>query len=1016
MSRILEQPDSGELSPQMLEYIVKVRKDGDPYLYLGHYNLTSVPAQVMSLEQVETINLTSNNLRTVPAELGRLPRLRHVILIDNPIESLPRLPGLAIDGATYRRCCRQIAREDLADLVIGPDDAEDEDERWWVTEWPNLVSLRSLTLGRWSITIGHTHAPPSQTMLTLLRLTEQLPGLKRLAIRGLGIGAVPGQVARLRELAELDLSALGLTALPEWLGDMALESLSAVDNRLTALPWSMKALTKLRHLDLSYNSLTTIPDVVFELRTLQTLRMDDCRLTEVPSAILRLSALEGLDLRGNEIESPPKEIVDKGLDAIRDYWRQRGESGVDYLCEAKLIILGEPGAGKTSLARKIQDAGYRLREGEKSTEGIDVIRYQFPTGVRARHDGREEILSRNFQVNIWDFGGQEIYHATHQFFLTRRSVYVLVCDDRKEDTDFSYWLQVVETLSDASPVLIVQNEKQDRTRDINGSSLRARFSNIRDVLATNLDTNRGLDRVVQTIRRELEALPHVGVGLPATWKAVREAIEKDPRDYIDAGAYFEICERHGFSRREDELQLSGYLHDLGICLHFHDDALLKNVVVLKPSWATDAVYRVLDDKGVIAARGEFSNADLARIWSEPKYRGMHDELVRLMMKFQLCYRLESDGSYIAPQLLSSEKPSYPWEPSGGLTVHYTYVFMPKGILTRFIVAMHHLIADDDLVWRTGVVLQRDGSRAEVIEEYADRRIRVRVAGPNPQGLLTLVDDQLQRLRASFPRLQCDRLLPCPCSECRAAAEPYCFSVERLVKMARKNAQIQCHNSGEMVEASQLLRDALPGALTADGQLPLGSGTVAAAVVAAPAREVFVSYGWTPESSAVVDRVQAALEGHGIRLLRDRQQVRYKDSIREFMRRMGQGKAIVVIVSDKYLTSEHCMFEMLEIAKAHGLRERIFPIVMPDANIYKATGRAAYVGYWEAEWNALDAELKKLRGDNLQGLQDDLNLYSEIRRLFDGIAETLRDMNALSPDEHQDAGFDQLIERIRSQVG
>ena len=72
-----------------------------------------------------------------------------------------------------------------------------------------------------------------------------------------------------------------------------------------------------------------------------------------------------------------------------------------------------------------------------------------------------------FRVNIWDFGGQEIYHATHQFFLTKRSLYVLVADTRKEDTDFYYWLNAVELLSDNSPLLIVKNEKQDRHREIN---------------------------------------------------------------------------------------------------------------------------------------------------------------------------------------------------------------------------------------------------------------------------------------------------------------------------------------------------------------------------------------------------------------------------------------------------------------------------------------------------------------------------------------------------------------------
>ena len=77
-----------------------------------------------------------------------------------------------------------------------------------------------------------------------------------------------------------------------------------------------------------------------------------------------------------------------------------------------------------------------------------------------------------------------------------------------------------------------------------------------------------------------------------------------------------MSEKHGFTRRDDKLQLSGYLHDLGICLHFQDDPLLKNTVVLKPSWGTDAVYRVLDDSEVIAAHGHFTRGQLARAFGQ----------------------------------------------------------------------------------------------------------------------------------------------------------------------------------------------------------------------------------------------------------------------------------------------------------------------------------------------------------------------------------------------------------------
>ena len=566
-------------------------------------------------------------------------------------------------------------------------------------------------------------------------------------------------------------------------------------------------------------------------------------------------------------------------------------------------------------------------------------------------------------------------------------------------------------LTNASPLLIVQNEKQDRARDINLSQLRGQFANLRGAMATNLDSNRGLDEVIKRIREELAGLPHVGVGLPATWKRVREALEQDPRDYISLEEFLAICQQHGFTRREDKLQLSGYLHDLGICLHFQNDAVLKNTVILKPAWGTDAVYRVLDDTRVIAARGKFTLDDLSRIWLDAKYAGMQSELLRLMMNFKLCYALEDERTFIAPQLLSSDQPSYPWEASAGLIVRYEYQFLPKGVLTRFIVATNHLIASEGLVWKTGVILERAGSRAEVIEEYNQRRIRVRVCGADQRGLLAIVDDQLERIHRSFPRLVYDRYLPCPCSECQGKAEPYAFPLEKLQKRAARDQSIQCYSSGEMVDAALLIRDILPGAIRREGYI-----REASMAAPPPSREVFVSYAWTDESNAFVDRLQKALEQHEVRLIRDREEMRYKDSIRDFMRRLGQGKAVVTVISDKYLKSENCMFEMLEIERTGALRGRIFPIVLADANIYKAPGRAQYVRHWEEQIRELDEALKTVRGDSLTNLQAELTLYADIRRMFDSITGILRDMNALTPDQHAGSGFDELVRQIRAQVG
>ena len=224
--------------------------------------------------------------------------------------------------------------------------------------------------------------------------------------------------------------------------------------------------------------------------------------------------------------------------------------------------------------------------------------------------------------------------------------------------------------------------------------------------------------------------------------------------------------------RDDKLQLSGYLHDLGICLHFQDDPVLKNTVVLKPKWGTDAVYRVLDDHTVADHRGRFGPYDLARTWSDEQYSTMRDELLRLMKRFQLCYQLPGTEAYIAPQLLSPARQTYEGDSRGGLVLRYDNDFMPKGILTRFIVAVNHLIAEQSLVWKSGVILAREGSRAEVIEDYPRRKITMHVNGADSRGLLAIVDDQLERIHASFPRLKYDKFLPCNCEVCQTHDEPF----------------------------------------------------------------------------------------------------------------------------------------------------------------------------------------------------------------------------------------------------
>ena len=599
------------------------------------------------------------------------------------------------------------------------------------------------------------------------------------------------QTAKKRQLESLDLSSYHwaedsqkLTQIPEEVFELThLKILNLRNNQLTTLPDFISSLSNLTELDLRENRLTDLPESIGNLSELTWLYLSRNQLTTLPESITKLSNLTRLYLSSNPLETPPIEVANEGLEAIRAYFRQL-QGGKDYIYEAKLLIVGEGGAGKTTLSKKIEDPSYQLDPLEKSTEGIDITKWSFPIDNE-----------RKFNVNIWDFGGQEIYHATHQFFLTKRSLYALVADTRKEDTDFDYWLNVVELLSNNSPLLIVKNEKGDRHIDIDENSLRGRFENLKESLATNLKDNRGLNAILSSIKYHLTKLPHLGSALPKTWKRVREALEQDERNYISLEEYLAICQGNGFTQLKDKLQLSGYLHDLGVCLHFQDSPLLRNTVILKPEWGTDAVYKVLDDKQVINNLGRFTTKDLDNIWSDEQYLFKQAELLELMMRFKLCYQIPgTQDTYIAPQLLTKTKPNYDWDETDNLILRYTYEFMPKGIMTQFIVAMHQYIYQQKYVWRSGVLLNKDNTLAEVIEDYPKREITICVAGINKRGLLTIVTHELDKINNSYSRLKYQKLIPCNCPTCIDNQNPYGYDFNNLLeRISSQKYTVECNN-------------------------------------------------------------------------------------------------------------------------------------------------------------------------------------------------------------------------------
>jgi len=182
------------------------------------------------------------------------------------------------------------------------------------------------------------------------------------------------------------------------------------------------------------------------------------------------------------------------------------------------------------------------------------------------------------------------------------------------------------------------------------------------------------------------------------------------------------------------------------------------------------------------------------------------------------------------------------------------------------------------------------------------------------------------------------------------------------------------------------------------------------------QSVFISYAWGGESEAIVNQLDEALQTRGLKIIRDKRDLGYKGSISEFMERIGQGNCIIVVISDKYLRSPNCMFELVEIADGKGFHERVFPIVLSDADIYDPVKRLEYVKHWESKLAELDQAMRDVKSQaNLQGVREDIDQYSRFRDKVSGLTSILKDMNTLTPEIHKDSDFSELYTAIEQRM-
>jgi len=737
-------------------------------IFFGNIHVNEISSKILNLKKLQKIDIPLSNMKSFPLKLMELESLKEVTLKDENIISLPKVfnEWSTLNYLNLGGCKKLTSLEglppNLTYLHIGTTNLYNIPDIVFSLQYLNKIVLHNLNL---------TQIPSK--LFDLSSLMALFLGENKLE-------TIPKEILKLEKLTELVLYDNKFKKIPTVILNLKkLIVLNLSTNKIDKIPEKISNLKDLQVLDLSDNNLTEIPHQLKKLGKLKEIRFDNIRnyfledskpynkIKTIPEWITSLTDLKEVKLTNNTIENIPDEIQKEGFTAIKNFILSKQEAETeDLLCEAKMVIVGRGNVGKSVLTKKLTTPSYTLKE-NTTTKGIDVLKnpFIFPINIGGEY--------KEFKLNIWDFGGQEKYDATHQLFITNRSIYLFLTEAREESnySDFQFWLNTIKLFSNNSPVIIILSKCDIRKKLLPESIYKQKFDNIIEFV--DVSCANGFEYTIQNlkgiIQKAIYKLPQTNQKLSNRWLEIRSELENlsNLKDFITYDTYLQICDKNKLNKIQADF-LSQYLNDLGVIIHHQHDLLLKKTVFINTDWCVDGMYKVLDDEIVIKNNGRFNSSNLETIWNDLRFENKQEELLKLMKEYNLCFELKDGSGFIAPDLLPPDKSTdFSLTDFPILYFEYHYDFMPSGLLSRFIVRSHSFIKNN-FYWKHGVVLEYDETIGIVEEDYINGKIKIQLSGSNKKGLLSAIRMFVDEIHKDFNKtnnLFFEEMIPCNCLEC-----------------------------------------------------------------------------------------------------------------------------------------------------------------------------------------------------------------------------------------------------------
>jgi len=779
----------------LLKTIEWVAETKSTKLDLSIKSIMRLPSEIGQLTNLNTLWLSDNYLVDIPSELGKLTNLKILLLHDNYIADIPSELGKLTNLTEFNLANNQLTilpselgnLKNLATLYLH--------ENQLITLPAELGKLTKLT--EFYLHENQLKCIPAE-LGKLTKLTE-------LYLFNNQLTSIPAELGNLTNLTVIYLSDNKLKTIPAELGKLTnLTKLYLHENQLKTIPAELGKLANLTELSLSYNQLKTIPAELGKLTNLTALLLYSNQLTSIPAELGKLTKLNTLDLDGNKaLTSPPPEVVKQGTKAILAYLREQLKER-ERQWVSKLLVVGEGGVGKTSLLMSLREEEFV--EGLETTHGIGVDKLEL------KHPSQTDVT---MELNTWDFGGQQIYHATHQFFLTNRSLFVLVWDARHgwEAGKLYSWLDRIQAKAPDSPVMIVAAHIDERDADLPLDDLKRKYPQIKGHYKLSNKTCEGFEEFKERLVELAANLPLMGEEWPASWLDAANEIRSVEDSYISPQKLGKLMAKHKVNADSASV-LAQWLHELGDILYFKEDDELNDLVILNPQWVTEAISDVLESEEVIEKDGILTRKHRDKLWGDVD-ENIREHFLRLMERFDLSYRtLDNREVSLVVERLPLDPPDYhkKWqaiqntEGCKEISMKFELSSVPAGIPTWFIARSHRFSTHTH--WRMGALFSDSEEQRHlglIVAYPHERYLRLTVRGPVPNNFFVLLRDGLELTLARFPGLEIERKVPCPGHSGVVCRHEFDFAdLQSAVAVEDPVLEFQCPKSRKFVSVTGLL--------------------------------------------------------------------------------------------------------------------------------------------------------------------------------------------------------------------